>query len=179
MDSKVLGVPAGDVEKAMASLASLGVPSRAVVISLAPEDSSLDSVFALVKAVCDEQAASSRIRFDVQLALEELFVNVVRHGFDDGRPRSNVWLAAWADAAGETGGQGGQRVLRIVMSDPGVPYDPLDYHWQKVEGSLGKNNKVGGLGILLVRERMDDVAYEYRDGRNVLSLTKLLESSVG
>ena len=176
MDNEVRGVSAGNVEKAMASLASLGVPSRAVVVSLAPEDSSLDSVFSLVKAVCDEQAASSRVRFDVQLALEELFVYVVRLGFDDGRPRGDVWLASWAEEDGE---RDGRQVLRVVMSDPGIPYDPLDYRWQKVEGSLGKNNKVGGLGILLVRERMDDVAYEYRDGRNVLSLTKLLEPSVG
>lgn len=176
MGSNEMGTPTCVADEAVAFLASLGVPSRAVVASLAPEDSSLDSVFALVKAVCDEQAASSRVRFDVQLALEELFVNVVRHGFDDGRPRGDVWLAAWIDAAGA---QGAHKVLRVVMSDPGIPYDPLDYHWQKVEGSLGKDNKVGGLGILLVRERMDDVAYEYRDGRNVLSLTKLLEPAVG
>ncbi len=60
-----------------------------------------------------------------------------------------------------------------------MPYDPLDYRWQKVEAGLGEDNEVGGLGILLVRERMDEMSYRRLDGRNVVLLTKRLRAANG
>ena len=171
------GLPtaANDSQAPVASFfESTGVPCGAAFTSLAAQDASLDELSAFVDAVCEEHAAPFRVRFDVQLALEELFVNVVRHGFEDGRPRTDVWLAAWAEPAGDPSSVW---ELRFSMSDAGVPYDPLRYRWQKVEGSRGEANKVGGLGILLVRERMDDVSYRHFDGRNVVSLTKRLRAA--
>ena len=36
-----------------------------------------------------------------------------------------------------------------------------------------KERRLGGLGIFLVKEKMDDMRYEYRDGKNILTLVKL------
>ncbi len=160
--------------EALAFLAALGVPAGAAFVSLPAEDAALDSLHNFVDAVCDERAASMRVRFDLQLALEELFVNVVRHGFEDGAPRADVWVAAWDEPACD--GPQGQE-LRIAMCDAGVAYDPLTFRWQKAQVARGAQNKVGGLGILLVRERMDGVSYERRDGRNVVLLTKRLQAA--
>jgi serine/threonine-protein kinase RsbW len=143
-----------------------GVPAGASLVSLPPELAALDRLAAFVDDACRVCAAPGPVRLDAQLALEELFVNVADHGFPDGRPRADVWLAAWSQLADEA------CELHFVMSDAGVPYDVLAHRPQRVQARLGADNKVGGLGILLVRERMDAVSYERRDGRNVLSLVK-------
>lgn len=152
---------------------ALGAPVGAACVTLPAEAGALDALREFADAVCDEHGASARVRFDVQLALEELFVNVVSHGFAGGLPREDVWLAAWAEPAGDAAPK---EELRLVMSDAGVPYDPLAFCWQKAQAARGEANTVGGLGILLVRERMDGVSYERRDGRNVVSLTKRLRA---
>ncbi|MDD6197240.1 MAG: ATP-binding protein [[Clostridium] aminophilum] len=41
--------------------------------------------------------------------------------------------------------------------------------WPKLEAEL---RPIGGLGIFLVRNLMDDMLYEYKDGRNILTLKK-------
>ncbi len=203
MEGDVAHGAVGSTSQARASFAALGVPQRAVVVALAPQVDSLETLAASVKDACARQAVPARAHFDVQLALEELFVNVVQHGFEDGRPRGEVWLALWFEGAGETGadpsgtdapGQAAPQAsaprqaapqeaapaaLRIALSDPGMPYDPLDYRWQKVEAGLGEDNEVGGLGILLVRERMDEMSYRRLDGRNVVLLTKRLRAANG
>lgn len=208
MEGDVAHGAVGSIGQARASFAALGVPQRAVVVALAPQIDSLETLAASVKDACARQAVPARAHFDVQLALEELFVNVVQHGFEDGRPRGEVWLALWFEGAGETGAdpsgtdapgqaapqanapwqatpqassprQAAPAALRIALSDPGMPYDPLDYRWQKVEAGLGEDNEVGGLGILLVRERMDEMSYRRLDGRNVVLLTKRLRAANG
>ncbi len=218
MEGDVASGAVGSAGQARASFAALGVPQRAVVVALAPQVDSLETLAASVKDACARQAVPARAHFDVQLALEELFVNVVQHGFEDGRPRGEVWLALWFEGAGETGAdssgtdaprqaapqasaprqaalqasaprqaapqasaprQAAPAALRIALSDPGMPYDPLGYRWQKVEAGLGEDNEVGGLGILLVRERMDEMSYRRLDGRNVVLLTKRLRAANG
>lgn len=161
--------------EARAFLASLGVPQGASFVALPAEDAALDMLRGFVDAVCDEHAALTRVRFDLQLALEELFVNVVRHGFEGGLPQADVWAAAWGEPA--EGGAAQERELHVVLCDAGVAYDPLTFRWQKPQADCGEANKVGGLGILLVRERMDGVSYERRDGRNVVLLTKRLHAA--
>lgn len=150
------------------SFAGKPFPSNARHVALPAEDSSLEGLFCFLDAACDDAALPRRARFDVRLAMEELFVNVVRHGFPKGRPRVDVQLAAWCAACGDSA----SRALHLVMSDAGVPYDPLAYEPQLVSGELGQNNKVGGLGIFLVRERMDLVEYRFEHGCNTIHLVK-------
>ena len=38
-----------------------------------------------------------------------------------------------------------------------------------------KQRKKGGLGIFMVKKSMDDVIYEYKDGKNILTIKKKLE----
>ena len=63
--------------------------------------------------------------------------------------------------------------VAITFLDHGTPYDPLakkdpDIHLPADE------RDIGGLGIFMTKKLMDDVAYEYRDGQNILTLRKNL-----
>lgn len=133
-------------------------------ISLPPDDRALDDLFDFIDKLCKQAQCSKKTRFDLMLVLEELFVNVAHYGFPEGQPRQSVHVEAAIDAnAG---------VLHVTMSDAGIPYDPLAYQPQRVEAQRGEDNKVGGLGILLVRERTDGITYERIGGLNVLHLIK-------
>ena len=57
------------------------------------------------------------------------------------------------------------------MTDRGKPFDPTAALAPDVKIPAAER-QVGGLGIFLVRKTMDDMAYEYRDGQNVLTIRK-------
>lgn len=61
--------------------------------------------------------------------------------------------------------------MAITFVDHGVPYDPLAKEDPNV--SLpAQDREIGGLGIFMTKRLMDEVKYEYRDGRNILTLKK-------
>lgn len=135
-------------------------------IALPPDDRALDDLFAFIDRLCEDASCSKRVRFDLKLVLEELFVNVAHYGFPEGQPHQSVHVQAAID---ENAG-----MLHIAMSDAGIPYDPLAYRPERVDAEKGEANKVGGLGILLVRERTDGITYERASGLNVVRIVKAI-----
>jgi len=102
-------------------------------------------------------------RFQLQLCLEELVLNVMNYGFeDDGEHDIRVDLEYETDTRNVT--------VRIV--DEGKEFDPLrDAPEPDIEGSI-EDRSIGGLGIHFVRHFVDDARYHRTDGRNHLVLTK-------
>jgi serine/threonine-protein kinase RsbW len=95
-----------------------------------------------------------------ELALEEIFMNVVMHGSPAGRvPRVEVSLAL-CDGC-----------LTLMIEDDGPSFDPLSLAAPDVTASLEERH-VGGLGVYLVRQMMDAVSYQRLGARNQLSMTK-------
>ena len=64
--------------------------------------------------------------------------------------------------------------IAITFRDSGEPYDPLAKEDPDITLSAEKR-RIGGLGIFLVKKLMDEVAYKYEDGQNVLTIIKLLD----
>ena len=61
--------------------------------------------------------------------------------------------------------------LTFVISDSGKPFDPTTKG--DVDTTLpAEERSIGGLGIHLVKQLMDNIQYEYKDGHNVLTLKK-------
>jgi len=97
-----------------------------------------------------------------ELALEEVFINVVTHGSYNG----NVpWVEVSLDLA-----EGG---VTMTVEDDGPPFDPLTLPVPDVAAPLGER-RVGGLGVYLVRHMMDVVTYARVGTRNQLRMTKRL-----
>ena len=59
------------------------------------------------------------------------------------------------------------------VADSGVPFDPLARPDPDVTLS-SKERKIGGLGIYMMKQTMDDVSYEYSNGENVLTMKKII-----
>jgi serine/threonine-protein kinase RsbW len=99
---------------------------------------------------------------NVELALEELFMNIVMHGARPGlTPRVEVSLAVGAHG------------LTMTVEDNGPQFDPLKLPSPDLTTSLAER-PVGGLGVFLVRRVMDTVSYHRVGACNRLTMTKSL-----
>ena len=97
---------------------------------------------------------------DVTLALEEVFANVVMHGYRDTNPHEILVRLGLEKGA-----------VVLVVEDDGVPFNPLEA--PPVDTNLPiEDRPVGGLGIHLVRSVMSDVSYRRADGKNRLEMRK-------
>jgi anti-sigma regulatory factor (Ser/Thr protein kinase) len=96
----------------------------------------------------------------VNLALEEALSNVIFYAFEKGSEQEiNIDFKLKGTE------------LTIVISDEGKPYDPT----QKEDPDINlpiEDRPIGGLGIFLIRQIMDEVAYNRIDQKNQLTLTK-------
>ena len=57
--------------------------------------------------------------------------------------------------------------------DSGKKYDPLEKEDPDIGLSV-EDTPIGGLGIFMTKESMDDVIYEYKENKNILTITKVL-----
>ena len=102
---------------------------------------------------------------EVQLAVEELLSNIIKHGFDDrGEHQIRVRVIA---AASE---------FRIEVEDDGRPFDPLKHPAPDLLQPLDAR-PVGGLGIHMMRKSMDRLEYRREDGKNILVMTKQIKGT--
>ena len=97
-----------------------------------------------------------------EIALEEIFMNVVMHGTPAGsHGRVDVCLAL-AD-----------NKLTLAVEDEGPPFDPLTLAAPDTRARL-EERRVGGLGVYFVRQLMDAVSYARVGPRNQLRMSKQL-----
>lgn len=98
-----------------------------------------------------------------ELALEEIFMNIVMHGSEPGRtPSVEVLLDGGAAAT-----------VTMTVEDDGPQFDPLSLPAPDLTAGLDQR-PVGGLGVFLVRQMMDSVSYRRIGTRNQLRMTKTL-----
>lgn len=101
--------------------------------------------------------------FYVLLAIEELVTNCIKYGYDDSSEHTIAIELSAAD-----------QVLTMVVTDDGHPFDPLSVPPPNLSLDI-QDRPIGGLGIFLLRELADLIAYERRDNKNRLTLTKKIE----
>jgi len=118
-------------------------------------------------ALWAEHGLSRAVTWPMDVSLDEVLANVVRHALADRGGDARVELSLSLDVAAAP------PLCELVVSDDGPAFDPLAA--EAPDTSLGLDERpVGGLGLMLVRRLMDDVAYERRDGRNHLRLRRRL-----
>jgi sigma-B regulation protein RsbU (phosphoserine phosphatase) len=106
---------------------------------------------------------SDKLKMQVEVTVEEIFVNIASYAYN-GEP-GEVTLTARISGDPES--------LTVVFEDGGAPFDPLS----KKDPDLSipiEERRIGGLGIYLIKDNMDDIRYEYKGRKNVLTITKIL-----
>ena len=130
-------------------------------IRVAATKENLETVTAFLDEILDEKDCPLKIRLQIDLALEEMYINIANYAYT---PKTGeMELRVEFDEA--------ERELTLVLIDSGLPYDPLAKKDPDVTLSAEKR-KIGGLGIYLVKKTMDSMTYERRDGRNIVTMKK-------
>lgn len=121
----------------------------------------LNDVMAFVDAELEKLDCPMRAQMQIDVAVEELFVNIAHYAYAPGEGDAQITVRA-ADG-----------MVEIEFRDSGVPYDPLAKADPDVSLSA-EERQIGGLGIFMVKKTMDDMVYHYMDGQNVLKIRKKL-----
>ncbi|MBN1404689.1 MAG: SpoIIE family protein phosphatase, partial [Opitutales bacterium] len=98
----------------------------------------------------------------LNLALEEWFVNIISYAYSDSAAH-DVEIRMWKD----------DKQILVQIEDDGQPFDPCAQAAPDTQASL-EQRKIGGLGIHFIRKTMDLMHYRRENGRNILTLAKLI-----
>lgn len=90
----------------------------------------------------------------ISLAVDEALCNVITHGYGR-RPDGRMWLYIWPIDAQPPG-------LKVVIEDLARQVDPT-----KIQPRHLDDVRPGGLGVHIIREVMDEVVYERREGQGM------------
>lgn len=121
----------------------------------------------MIEAFVASHGLPSSLGRDFALASDELLTNVISHGYDDEQTHA-IHLQIRCDAA----------VLVLRLEDEGRAYNPLSAPTPDLTAEL-LDRSVGGLGIYLVRQLMDQVEYGREANKNILVLTKQIPRKKG
>ncbi len=110
----------------------------------------------------EEQDCSPKILLQMELVIEELFVNVAHYAYHPNPGNCTIYKDF----------EENPRAIIITFVDSGIHFNPLER--EDPDTSLGVNEReIGGLGIFLVKKNVDEINYEYKDGQNVLRFKKI------
>jgi anti-sigma regulatory factor (Ser/Thr protein kinase) len=98
----------------------------------------------------------------VEIAIDELFGNIAHYAYKPNVGQATVTVEVLQNP----------KMAVVTFIDQGTPYNPLARKDPDITLSAAER-PIGGLGIYMVKKSMDDVLYEYKDGRNVLTIKKL------
>ena len=129
-------------------------------------DATVENVTAVTEFVNEQLEAlgcSVKTQTQIDIAIDELFSNIAYYAY-----RPNVGPATVRVEIKEE-----PLAVVITFIDNGVPYDPLKKEDPDTSQSAEERN-IGGLGIYMVKKSMDGMSYEYKDGQNILTITKKL-----
>lgn len=123
----------------------------------------LEDVQAFLEGQVENVDCPPRLRMQLNLVAEEIFVNIAHYAYPNGKGDAVIGVQI----------DGQPPVLTLRFTDRGIPFDPLSHPEADITLSA-KDRPIGGLGIFLTRKIMDEVSYEYADGQNRLTLRKKL-----
>lgn len=104
------------------------------------------------------------LNMPINLALEEAVSNVMLYAYP-GRNDGKVYVE-YVETETPEG-----KTLVFTISDSGIPFDPTQTPDADITLSA-EERAIGGLGIHLVRQLMDEIRYERSDDKNILTLVK-------
>ena len=131
-------------------------------IILSNDISEISKLNEFVEEIGNEFSLTPDVVFNLNLVLEEAVVNVINYAYPKEEHQS-IYLSARLH----------EDSIILVLTDSGVEFDPTIA--PEVDITLSAEERpIGGLGIFLIRQIMNEVKYDRIDGKNILTLEKTL-----
>lgn len=114
-----------------------------------------------IESALEEDGYSMKEITQISVAAEELFVNIAHYAYPEGE--GSAIITYCFDSR--------EKTMEISFTDEGIPFNPLSKKDADVKKTV-EEREIGGLGIYMVRKSMDHVDYQYKHGKNILSIKK-------
>ena len=131
------------------------------------DEAKIDDITAVtefIEAELEKIDCPMRTVIQINVAIDELFSNIVKYGYPKAPGPVTVQLIVKDDP----------RSVYIRFADEGIPYNPLTKQDPDITLSADER-EIGGLGIYMVKQTMDDVKYKYENDQNILTIQKLIK----
>lgn len=123
----------------------------------------LDEVMEFLEQNLEKVDCPPKAQMQICVAAEEIFVNIAHYAYGPEKGKARVRVDISEEPV----------TVTITFMDNGIPFDPLAKEDPDVTLAADER-KIGGLGIFMTKKTMDDVTYEYKDGKNILRMKKML-----
>lgn len=121
----------------------------------------IEKVTDFVNEQLEEIKCPMKAQMQIDIAIDELFGNIAHYAYNPETGPATVRVEVTEDPI----------AVVITFIDRGVPYDPLKKEDPDITLSA-EERAIGGLGVFMVKKTMDEISYEYRDGKNILRIKK-------
>lgn len=112
----------------------------------------------------EESGCPVKEQIQIDIAIDELFGNIAHYAYNPDTGPATVQMEVRQEPS----------EVIITFIDNGIPYNPLAKADPDVTLSAEKR-EIGGLGIYMVKQSMDEISYEYKNGQNILRIRKVLD----
>lgn len=123
----------------------------------------LEKVNEFIQGILSDFQCSNRALMQLDLVVEEIFVNIASYAYPESTGLVKIQSEIKKDPLSIT----------LTFIDTGLKYNPLANEDPDLTLSI-EERQVGGLGIYLIKNMVDNISYDYSDGQNILTLTKNL-----
>lgn len=137
--------------------------TKRLSFSLKSNKSELETLCQKLEKFGKSLRLSKKCILEINLALDELFTNIISYGFQD-----DLEHLVKIQIMRENG------TLTLCVEDDGIPFNPLATKEIELPCDID-SCKIGGLGLHFVKKLMEQVCYERCEGRNKLTLKKAIE----
>ena len=131
-------------------------------IILANDIAELSKLHAFIEEVGEDLSLTPDVVFNLDLVIEEAVVNIIHYAYPK-EEHQYIYLSAHMHEGS----------IVFVLTDTGKEFDPTLTPEADITLSADER-EIGGLGIFLIRQIMNEVRYERIDGKNILTLEKKL-----
>ncbi|MGD1995826.1 MAG: ATP-binding protein [Anaerolineae bacterium] len=126
---------------------------------------SLAAISEFVTRAAEDAGLGESAIYAVEMAVDEACSNIIQHAYGDER-RGDIECTCRISGNG----------LTVILHDRGRPFDPEGVPEPDLDAAL-EDRSVGGLGLFLMRQLMDEVDFEFTpDSGNVLTMVKRKET---
>lgn len=132
-------------------------------LTIAATVENIETVTEFVNEQLEALDCPMKAQMQIDIAIDELFGNIAHYAYNPDVGNATVRVEVMEEPL----------AVIITFIDAGVPYDPLKVADPDITLSADQR-QIGGLGIYMVKKSMDEITYEYKDGKNILSIKKKL-----
>ncbi|MGM9938057.1 MAG: ATP-binding protein [Candidatus Ornithomonoglobus sp.] len=130
-------------------------------ITIEAKKENLKDVLSFLEAQTDKYDCPPKVIMQLNLVIEELFVNIASYAYNSGPGTVRVRVDIKENPLS----------VVIEFADNGVQYDPLANDDPDITLSA-EERQIGGLGIYMVKSCVDNISYKYENGQNILTIEK-------